>query len=615
MRLRRLMPTTQEPSHRRIRAQIAAIASLCLLFLWVYGRFAFALHFVMDDFIHSAVEMTGPLGATLRDTFAGIISWSGYRPLSTAFRVILTHAFGLERMWGYYVVYLSLHLINTLLAYRLVWRVSQSTLWAFFAAAVVLLLPSHNEAVFWFAATSNVLALFFALVALDFALTATERPGLLPAVGAAAAYACAVLAYEVTLGLPVLILAADWIRNGHTVRRRVRLYILFGITALLLLAMRLAVQAGSLLPVRSDYAVNLDPSHLLRGFLHLFSQMVLLYTSPYAGAPFQPYSRNWLEPASPLAIATSALTLAFVTLTFVLAAYAKQNGGATTDNPSRNAHGRWFLWGLLWMIVMGLAFATLTGRNPENRYTYLLSFGFAVSLTALLAALDETLQRTRPLQCALRSAMAALITFYAFVSVGDATDWAAASAIVRTTQQSIRTAIPNLTPDQAISQIAIPAHLGSAYTYAIGPAFQSAMQLLYPLGQPGFTDHATLRQWFANDSLNPAPTYAFGWNEVTRRVEPITALILCKTYDDCRYFDLLQPDGAASSTLRYLQIYDSDNPQLGGVFLLATLEPFAVLGCHIFQDYNVDTDPAAFWDYPEDQRCEDAVTAFWDFSE
>ncbi len=566
----------------------------------------------MDDFIHSAVEMTGPLGPTLRATFGGTIDWSGYRPLSTAMRVLLTHAFGLERMWGYYVIYLSLHFINTLLTFRIVRRVGGSDLWAFCAAAIVLLLPSHNEAVFWFAANSNVLALLFSLLALDLALTAFERPSLGIQLGVALAYLCAVLAYEVTLALPALIFTADWIVHGRVRRSRLRLYFLLAGAAVVMLLVRFAVQ-GSLVPGRGDYAASLDAAHLLRGYHLLLSQMVLLFTSPSPGAPIFGYSRNWLEPTGSLALATMALALGVTAVAFITALRSRP---ITTPESSASTRWLWIGWGILWMLLMGFAFASLTGRNPENRYTYLLSFGFAVTVASFVAMLYSALRRVRPLQFALLGMVAGLIAFYAYVSMGDGVDWRNAGTLVRATQASIKAAIPALDNDQSIGQIGIPASVGSAYTYTVERAFQDAMFLLYGQGQPGFADNQSLRAWFRENPDIGKRTFAFTWDESTSGVVPIVAVLLCNTYDDCQYTELRRPEGTSKNRgVRYVQIYDTENPQLGGVALYATLDPYAVRGCYIFQDYNVETDPAAFWDYPQDQRCADAITAFWDYSE
>ncbi len=612
----RIPMQTSPPRDRNQNTSAAlAVTSLTILFLWVYGRFAFDLYFVMDDYIHAAGEMTGPLWATLRDTFTGAISWSGYRPLTTAMRVLLFHAFGMEQMGAYYMLYLALHLVNTLLAFRIVRRAGAGVPWAFFAAAVVLLLPSHNEAVFWFAANSNPLALFFCLLALDFALTSFGAGALPAQLAAAAAYICAVLAYEVTFALPLLILLADWIRSGRDLRKHLRLYWLLAGAAVALLTLRLLVQNGSLVPSRTDYAASLDPGHIVRGFELLLSQMVLLYNSPFPGAPTFAWSRNWLEPTGPLALATIALTLLLVITTFAYGARNRDSSG-TADSGATKSALLWVGWGLIWIVVMGFAFASLTGRNPENRYTYLLSFGFSVALTAFFFALYQSLRKVRALQFALVGLMSGLLAFYAYTSVSDATDRAAAGALVRSVQETIGSSIPALEPNQSIGQIGIPAQVGSAYTYSIERAFQDAMSLHYGQGRPGFADNASLRTWFTANPAAGEDTYAFAWNSATQGVTPLVAVILCKTFDDCQYHELRRPDGSSKNRgLRYVQIYDTDNPQLGGVALLATLQPYAVQACYIFQDYNVPTDTYAFSDYPQDQRCDDAVSAFWDYSE
>ena len=164
---------------RHLPAGLSAFSvfTIIVLFWWVYGRFAGQLYFVLDDTIETYAALSRSLGQAISDSFTGQINWSGYRPLSYAARAFMSHIFGLDKMIGYYLVSLGLHLVNTLMLLALAHALLRSLAWAFVAAMFFLLLPAHNEAVLYMSANANLIALFFCLISLLASLAPPRRPG------------------------------------------------------------------------------------------------------------------------------------------------------------------------------------------------------------------------------------------------------------------------------------------------------------------------------------------------------------------------------------------------------------------------------------------------------
>ncbi len=318
---------------------LLAVGTLVLLFLWIYGRFAPALHFVLDDPIETEVALSRSWGAAVLGSFTGEINWSGYRPVTYALRATLAHLFGVQQMVGYYVVSLGLHLLNTLLTWHVVRRVARNEAWAFLAAAIVLLLPAHNEAVLYISASANLLALFFCLLTLEFALTARRSVRLWPQLGAALCLLLAALAYEVTLPLIVLVLAADWAMDramdraagASTLRRRLPMYAAMAAALAIALGLRLWAGSGQMTPIRSDYALTLNPLRIARGYVLLAGQMVLLHTSAWLHVPLFSNVRQWMDPANARALASMALALVLGGATMVVGLRAASRSDAPAN--------------------------------------------------------------------------------------------------------------------------------------------------------------------------------------------------------------------------------------------------------------------------------------------
>jgi hypothetical protein len=600
---------TRAPLAPRI-APWLAIGTLFLLFLWIYGRFAPALHFVLDDPIETEVALARTWRAAVTGSFTGSINWSGYRPVTYALRATLAHLFGVQQMVGYYVVSLGLHLLNTLLTWRLVRRVAGNEAWAFLAAAIVLLLPAHNEAVLYMSASANLLALFFCLLTLEFALTARATARLWPQFVAAICLALAALAYEVTLPLIALIFAADWAMARaevhaegsagveSTLRRHLPMYSAMIAAIVVVLAMRLWAGSGQMTSIRSDYALTMNPLRIVHGYLLLLGQMVLLHTSPWLHVPIFSNVRQWMEPTNARALASMALAFVLGSATLLVGMRAARSAGDRAP-AAKPRPPMWVAWGVFWVAAMSLSFTMLAYRNPENRYTYIPSFGMAVAVTAGLAWLLPR-GRWRPLAEGLVTAAAvALLTFYAYVDTSDVAEWERAAHHTRSFLAGASNVLPELPPsldNVTLAQVGVPVDLGAAYLFSTDEGFAAAMRLHY--GAPTLASLAgdlPLRARLENEADAAARTLLLGYSPERHEVRLVDSALICPTADVCTEYTLQNPT-ANGPTWRYALVGDPAAMGEGAVALLIDPGAAAPADCWFVTDIDRYEAGTRVWD-------------------
>lgn len=590
-----------------------AVTSLVIVFLWIYGRFAGKLYFVLDDPIETQTALSAPLPQAIADSFNGQINWSGYRPVSYAIRATLAHLFKLDMMAGYYLASLGLHLADTLLLFALLQRLWKQIGWAFLVAMIFLLLPSHNEAVLYMSANANLLALFFVLLSLHLALGVEARNNLLLVAASAVAYLLAVLAYEVVLPLPLFVLLIDW-QRGFRLRRRLGLYAGFAAAVVIALGLRFWASGGGLTPTRSDYAVSFAPLHLLRGYTILLGQMVLLHTSAWINLPLFVNVREWMSPLNPRALVSMVLTggaaiaCLIVSLRGELAPAIADADGSDTRSSDR-ASLFWVGWGLLWLVAMSLLFAALAGRNPENRYTYIPSLGFAVALTAVIAWLYAKLVRWPIPRSLWLGLVVLLLTFYAYVDTSDVSAWERASLHTRTFMQGARTNLPTLPANTVITQVGVPGDVGNAYVFTTAESFHAAMQMIYGADlQQTIAGDMELARALRNDPALVARAVLFAYDRTGHKVHLADRALLCDqalTCTDHRFRDGPLHDERWS----YLQVYNDALVEQGGLGLIfapqSDTAPSELVSCWAFYDLQrVRIDPTQHDNAAMTARCQ-----------
>jgi tetratricopeptide (TPR) repeat protein len=216
--------TASEPGTRWWIYAIAAAAALYLAFQ-VYAP-ALSGPFVFDD--NSQPYHTQDYPTALRAWIGGVRPvlmfsyWANYQFSQAAF--------------GFHVVNLLLHLLNSLLIFVIIRKLLRTALSSFdwllpaFAAAVFLLHPIQTEAVSYIAGRSEALSVFFFLAAFTvFLYRRSPAVSWQVAIAVLVMFGAAAMSKEHTLVFPALLLLTDYYWNpGFSftgIRRNWRLYV------------------------------------------------------------------------------------------------------------------------------------------------------------------------------------------------------------------------------------------------------------------------------------------------------------------------------------------------------------------------------------------------------
>ena len=147
-----------------------------------------------------------------------------------------------HKLWGlapagYHVVNVLLHLLNSLLVWRLLLRLAVPGAWV--AAAVFAAHPLHVESVAWIIERKDVLSGLFYLTAMSVWLRFLEQPRPWRYGLALLLFAAGLLSKSIVVTLPAALLIVQWWRNGRITVRDLRRMAPFFLVALLITALDL----------------------------------------------------------------------------------------------------------------------------------------------------------------------------------------------------------------------------------------------------------------------------------------------------------------------------------------------------------------------------------------
>jgi Flp pilus assembly protein TadD len=111
---------------------------------------------------------------------------------------------------GFHLVNLFLHIINTLLLFAVLKKMTGSLWPSAFVAAAFALHPMHVESVAWIAERKDVLSTFFWLLTLAAWLRCLQRPSVFRYSAALAAFALGLMAKSMLITLPFVLLLLDY---------------------------------------------------------------------------------------------------------------------------------------------------------------------------------------------------------------------------------------------------------------------------------------------------------------------------------------------------------------------------------------------------------------------
>lgn len=147
------------------RTSVIHVTILILISLLVYKQTFFSEFLSSWDdplYVTRNPDVTGFTFANLKNAFS-LFYVGNYAPLHIISYMLDYEVAGLSPAW-FHLSNVLYHILNGLLFYLLVTRLSGSTVWAFAAAAIFLLHPLQVESVAWISQRKNVLAMFFFLL-------------------------------------------------------------------------------------------------------------------------------------------------------------------------------------------------------------------------------------------------------------------------------------------------------------------------------------------------------------------------------------------------------------------------------------------------------------------
>ena len=211
---------------------LGLLAGVCYLPAMLWGGL------IWDDFIWSqsraVLEWSG---------LSAIWSWPPRFAREAHYWPLTYTTFWLEhKIWGlapagYHVVNVLLHLLNSLLVWRLLLRLAVPGAWV--AAAVFAAHPVHVESVAWIIERKDVLSGLFYLAAVLVWLRFLEQPRPWRYGLALLLFGAGLLSKSMVVTLPAALLIVQWWKNGRITARDLKRVAPFFLTALIIVALDL----------------------------------------------------------------------------------------------------------------------------------------------------------------------------------------------------------------------------------------------------------------------------------------------------------------------------------------------------------------------------------------
>ncbi|MFA6147284.1 MAG: tetratricopeptide repeat protein [bacterium] len=200
-----MSPLRRIPLHFFISAFLAVMV---VAIYWQVGSFPFIL---LDDeplllknpALQGGLTMEGVRWAFTTDMDAGWI------PLTWLSRMLDVTLFGMNA-GGHHLVNVLLHLLNTLLLFRVLREATGKTWGSGFVAALFAVHPLHVESVAWVTERKDVLAAFFWMLSLGAYVRYAARPGAARYGAVVLFFALGLLSKPIVVTLPFVLLLLDY---------------------------------------------------------------------------------------------------------------------------------------------------------------------------------------------------------------------------------------------------------------------------------------------------------------------------------------------------------------------------------------------------------------------
>lgn len=288
-----------------------------------------------------------------------------YHPVTVLVQAI-EYAFFQDDAQGFHVISLLLHLLNALLLFFLVQRLSKNDIAAFICSLLFAIHPAHVESVAWVSAQKDLLyTCFYFAALLCYIGYKNDRRKRLLYVLLLLFFLLSLLSKAQAVTLPVIMLLVDWYRKekftGKLLLEKLPLFVL----SLLFGVMAIYAQRAS--DSIQDITLYTFPERLMFSAYAIVSYLYRLVWPVYLSAYYPyPEESNHAFPAMVYAAPVIVLLIALP-----VAWFRKQAG--------------WLVFGLLFFLVnifLVLQLLPVGGAITADRYTYLSFTGlfFAIAM-------------------------------------------------------------------------------------------------------------------------------------------------------------------------------------------------------------------------------------------
>jgi tetratricopeptide (TPR) repeat protein len=368
---------------------LGVLAALVLLTVATYApvwRFGFV---ALDDpqYVYENHDLAGGLTAKS-------VAWafttgreSNWHPLTWLSHAMDISVFGLNSGW-HHVSNLLLHLLNTLLLFGVLRRMTGSIWRSAFVAAIFAVHPLHVESVAWVAERKDVLSALFFMLTLGAYVRYVEAPSRLRYAVVAAALALGLMAKAMLVTMPMLLLLLDYWPLGRVAgapaglareRRSWRGLIVEKMPLLIIVAASSVVtflvqSAGGSVKSLESFPLGLR----LQNVIVSYADYVRLSVWPANLGVFYPFPSTL--PATPIAMSATLL----IGLTIAACWRVRRAPFVTVG----------WLW-FIGMLVPVIGFVQIGGHARADRYMYLPLIGLTIAVAwgAVALAKSEAVRR------------------------------------------------------------------------------------------------------------------------------------------------------------------------------------------------------------------------------
>jgi tetratricopeptide (TPR) repeat protein len=380
-------PAPRKPSPDAGRAMLILAALLAIATLLTYAPVAGNGFITMDDGLYVTANrhvLAGLTAEGLRWAFTSTTT-GNWHPLTWISLMADTQFFG-SGPAGYHVINLIFHLLNSLLIFFLLHRLTGAAMRSFFVAALFALHPMHVESVAWISERKDVLSTLFWLLGIGAYLRYCRKPSTFKYLAVACTLLLGLMTKPMLVSFPLTLLLLDiWplrrLSAGNQVLRSIArlawekapLFVIVFLSSLLTVW---AQKAASALAPLDQLPASIRAANAIVSYIAYLGKLFW----PENLALFYPY-RTGL----PASWETAACLVVFAGIT-VLALRAFSSYPFFTFG--------WFWYAITLIPVIG--FVQIGSQGMADRYSYVPSLGLFVLAVWGMAELLSRFGRIHP---------------------------------------------------------------------------------------------------------------------------------------------------------------------------------------------------------------------------